>query len=134
MPKLDLPHLVHSSEMIVHGRIAGRFCAWDPSHRFLWTHYTLQVADAMKGRPARSLTISEPGGAADGLIMHIAGVPEYSAGEEVVVFLHRTPIGYWRCYGLTQGKYTVDPRGAIPARRGVSLEEFRRTILREVRQ
>ena len=32
---------------------------------------------------------------------------EFSDGEEVVVFLYRTPIGYWRCYGMGQGKYTV---------------------------
>ena len=39
--------------------------------------------------------------------MRIAAVPEYSDGEEVVVFLERTPIGYWRCHGWGQGKYTV---------------------------
>ncbi|HEX8986298.1 MAG TPA: hypothetical protein VF767_12715, partial [Bryobacteraceae bacterium] len=28
-------------------------------------------------------------------------------GEEVVVFLRRTPAGYWRANGWGQGKYTV---------------------------
>lgn len=116
VPRLELGELVHSAELIVHGRIVSRSSAWDPSHRFLWTHYVLLVTDALKGHPSRRLTVSEPGGAADGVIMKIAGVPEYSDGEEVVVFLHCTPIGYWRAYGLGQGKYTVSRSAAGQAR------------------
>jgi hypothetical protein len=158
VPRLELPDLVHSAELIVHGRIVHRSSAWDPSHQFIWTHYVLLVTDALKGHPSGRMTISEPGGAADGVIMKIAGVPEYSEGEEVVVFLHRTPIGYWRSFGLGQGKYTVShsaagqariyshPQGVALARRpsgvssplsrfnGMTLEEFRRMILREVRR
>lgn len=107
VPRLDLHELVRSSELIVHGRVLRHWSDWDRAHRFIWTHYLLEVTESPKGRPARTITISEPGGAAGGLTMRIASVPEYSDGEEVVVFLERTPIGYWRCRGWGQGKYTV---------------------------
>ena len=37
----------------------------------------------------------------------IDGVPQFAVGEEVVVFLYRTPLGYVRVYGLSQGKFSV---------------------------
>ena len=42
------------------------------------------------------------------------------------MFLHRTPIGYWRCYGLGQGKYTVarSSDGQIRIRTNVQGLEF----------
>jgi hypothetical protein len=39
--------------------------------------------------------------------MRISGAPDYAAGEELIVFLYRTPIGYLRATGYGQGKYTV---------------------------
>ena len=39
--------------------------------------------------------------------MRIAGVVRFEDGEEVIVFLHPTPLGYWRTYGYGQGKFTV---------------------------
>ena len=98
------------AESIVHARVVRHWSAWDPSHRFIWTHYEMDVQDRLKGGAATTV-ISEPGGIADGMGMKVEGVPEHRDGEEMVVFLHRTPVGYWRCYGLAQGKFTVDQTG-----------------------
>ena len=107
VPRFTLEQIVDSSERIVHGRCLRSWSAWDAGHQFIWTHYELQVAEPLKGVPPATITVSEPGGQVDGLEMAIAGMPRYQAGEEVVAFLYRTPIGYWRAYGLGQGKYTV---------------------------
>jgi hypothetical protein len=34
-------------------------------------------------------------------------------GEDAVLFLYRTPIGYWRTVGGPQGKYTVSAQGRV---------------------
>ena len=107
VPRLDLQHMVQSSESIVHARVVRHWSAWDSLHRFIWTHYEMDVQDRLKGGAATTV-ISEPGGTAEGMGMKVEGVPEHRDGEEMVVFLHRTPVGYWRCYGLAQGKFTVD--------------------------
>jgi hypothetical protein len=107
VPRLDLADLVTSSEVIVQARVTRQWCAWDQQHRFIWTHYSLQISDVLKGKPPLTMTLSEPGGTLGGRGMLVAGVTRYAAQEEVVVFLHRTPIGYWRPYGWGQGKYTV---------------------------
>lgn len=107
VPRMDLHSLTHSAGAIVHGRVLRHWSAWDASHRYIWTHYAVQIDDRLKGSTTDTTVISEPGGVVDGLAMKVAGVPEYRDGEEVVLFLHSTPAGYLRCYGLAQGKFTV---------------------------
>ncbi len=157
LPRLDLPDLARNAELILHGRILRHWSEWDAAHKFIWTHYILTVSERWKGQAAESVTISEPGGTAGGAVMKIAGAPEHADGEEVVVFLRRTPIGYWRCYGWEQGKYTVaqaadgrlrirthvggvtlmDRRRFVKASpltrlEGLELADFKRLVLREV--
>jgi hypothetical protein len=61
------------------------------------------------------VVVSEPGGSLDGVSMSISGTPDYAVGEEAIVFLYRTPIGYLRATGYGQGKYTVTPEMRIHA-------------------
>ena len=51
----------------------------------------------------------------DGLTMSISGALDYAVGEEAVVFLYRTPIGYLRATGYGQGKYTVTSQMRVRA-------------------
>jgi len=104
--RLTLEQLTDRSERIVHGRCGRAWSAWDAERRAIWTHCEIEVLDPLKGGSAR-VVVSEPGGAADGLEMHIDGVPLPRSGEEVVVFLFRVPNGYWRARGLGQGKFRV---------------------------
>ena len=113
VPRLDLQQLARSSELIVHGRVLRHWSDWDRAHQFIWTHYLLQVTEPLKGRLSAAITVSEPGGAVAGTRMRVPSLPEYADGEEVVVFLERTPLGYWRCRGWGQGKYTVVAREGV---------------------
>ena len=45
-----------------------------------------------------------------GQTLVIPGVPLYATGEEVVLFLHRTPIGYLRTNGYEQGRHRMRDR------------------------
>jgi hypothetical protein len=107
VPRVDFAELVNSADVIVQARVTGHWSAWDGAHRFIWTHYTLEVSDVLKGTPPTALTLSEPGGTVAGQTMTVEGVTHYASHEEVVVFLKRTPAGYWRPYGWGQGAYTV---------------------------
>jgi hypothetical protein len=98
---------VDGSERIAHGLVERSWVAWDPAHRFIWTHYLIRVTDNLKGLSEATLVTSEPGGALDGINLQIPGVVTYSSGEEVVVFVARVPNGFWRASGYGQGKYSV---------------------------
>jgi hypothetical protein len=110
VPRLSFEPLVDTSEQIVHGRVERAWVDWDRSHQFIWTHYEVAVADMVKGPPSGRVVVSEPGGTLDGYTLAIPGVVQYRVGEEVVLFLHRTPIGYLRTNGYHQGKLAVASR------------------------
>lgn len=113
--RLTLEQLADRSERIVHGRCGRTWSAWDENRQFIWTHCELEVLDPLKGGPAGTITVSEPGGVADGLEMSVDGVSRPAAGEEVVLFLYRVPNGFWRARGLSQGKYRVDREKVVHA-------------------
>src|SRR5438105_12577121 len=106
VPSISLDELIDRSEVIAHGRVTRSWCAWDTAHKYIWTHNQIEVLDWMRGSGARQVIASEPGGELDGLGMKLSGALEYAVGEETIVFLYRTPIGFLRATGYGQGKYT----------------------------
>lgn len=118
VPRLSFEEVVQQSEQIIAGKVARSWTAWSPSHEFVWTHYEVEVDSVAKGRAARTVTVSEPGGVLDGRGMEVSGAVPYRIGEQVVLFLRRTPIGYNRTVGWQQGKYTVAPDGRVHAAAG----------------
>jgi hypothetical protein len=115
VPALSLEELIDQSEIIVHGRVTRSWAAWDSGHKYIWTHYLISVIDPIRGNPAASVVVSEPGGMLDGMGMTVSGALDYAVGEEAIVFLYRTPIGYLRATGLGQGKYTVTSERRVRA-------------------
>lgn len=113
VPRLSFEEVVHQSDQIVTGKVVRSWTAWGPSHEFLWTHYEVQVASVAKGRAGGTVTVSEPGGVLDGRAMEVPGAVHYAVGEQVMLFLQRTPVGYNRTVGWQQGKYTVAEDGRV---------------------
>lgn len=119
--RLSLEQLAGRSERIVHGRCLRTWSAWDASHQAIWTHCEVDVVEPLKGGPAKTLVVSEPGGVVDGVEMTIDGVPRFEAGEEMVLFLYRVPNGLWRARGLGQGKYRVAANRVQSSLEGLAL-------------
>src|SRR5258708_6547857 len=107
VPSVSLDELIDQSEAIVHGRVMQSWSAWDSAHKYIWTHHLMAVIDPVRGGGPGFVVVSEPGGELDGVGMRFSGALEYSVGEEAIVFLYRTPIGYLRATGSGQGKFTV---------------------------
>jgi hypothetical protein len=107
--------LIDSSEVIAHGRVERSWPAWDNAHKYIWTHHQIAVLDSIRGTQAPSIVVSEAGGELDGVGMKMSGALPYRIGEEVVVFLYRTPVGYLRAVGFGQGKYSVTSEGRVRA-------------------
>lgn len=107
VPRLTLEQLVDQSEAIVQGTVLRSWSSWDPAHKFIWTHHELRLTDSLKNAHQSTMIVSEPGGSVGGINMQIAGALKFTPGEENVLFLYRTPIGYWRTVGYGQGKYNV---------------------------
>ena len=112
-PRLTAEELTAQSERIVRGRVARSWTAWDPVHKYIWTHYEVAVSENIRGPHTATITVSEPGGTLDGVTMQTSGTLPFAAGEDAVLFLYRTPIGYWRVAGGPQGKFIVEHDGRV---------------------
>lgn len=112
-PRITAEELTAQSQVIVEGNIVRSWAAWDPDHKYIWTHYEISVTDQLRGTRGTTVTVSEPGGSLDGVNQQFSGAISYTPGENAVVFLYKTPIGYWRSVGGPQGKFTVDRQGRV---------------------
>jgi hypothetical protein len=154
VPQLALDQLVAGSECIIQGSVLRSWPAWDQRRQFIWTHIEVLVRERWKesGSTAdRTVVLSEPGGTVGAQTMQVGGTAAYQVGEELVVFVYRTPIGYLRAIGNGQGKFTITQRPGSPQKymhsdaaglelipesagrravrmTGMDLEEFRRTV------
>lgn len=113
VPRMTAEELTEQSDTIVAGRVGRSWPSWDRSHQFVWTHHEVTLNDAIKGELHRSVVVSEPGGTVDGSTMIIPGAVQFTPGEDIVLFLYRTPVGYLRTVGYGQGKYRISRDGRI---------------------
>jgi PKD repeat protein len=74
----------------------------------IWTETRVIVARTIKGDAAGTITIREIGGHIDDRFTKIFGAPEYTAGENVLLFLTPTPRGDYQTVDLFVGKFTAD--------------------------
>jgi hypothetical protein len=107
--KLTLQELTKKSDSIVMARVDDAVASWDAGHKEIYTYITLSVLQPVKGnKGGTTITLRELGGTVDNVISIVPGMPSFTKGEEVVVFLtQKDAAGYPWVMGLQQGKYSV---------------------------
>jgi hypothetical protein len=109
-----------TSDAVVRGTVLSTTSRWDAGH--IVTDVEIAVTSAWKGQPGRQVTVTIPGGVVGDLGQRVDAAPEFTVGEEVVVFVQRAPNGRMnRVNGLAQGKYRVEDGLARPDISGVDL-------------
>jgi hypothetical protein len=121
LPRLSLESLIQQSDTIVEGRVVRKWAAMDSENKFIWTHYEIKVNSTLKGNAQPSVEIGEPGGILNGRSLLVPGGTPYTVGEEVSVFLYRTPIGYLRTTNYGQGKFIVSADARVHANHSIDV-------------
>lgn len=103
----DLPQLTHKSESIVRGTVTSVEARWSADRSRIVTEVQVQVAERLKGSPPETVILIHPGGVVGDIGQHVAGVPEFQAGEDVVLFLESHGGAAFRVSGFSQGKYRL---------------------------
>ena len=85
LERLSLEEMIARSTSIVQGKVTGSWAAF--SGPVIYTHYTVQVSQRLKGAGSDSMEIVVPGGVANNLRQTFAGAPELKAGNEYVLML-----------------------------------------------
>ena len=105
--RLGLEDLARKAHHIVAGKVRNSKTFWSGNGKLILTSYTIDVADNIKGQPPQTLELTTIGGKIGDLELHVAGMPSFAKGEEIVVFTEQSA-GYEVVLGATQGKFTVE--------------------------
>jgi hypothetical protein len=106
--KMSLRDLASRSNAIVRATVQDQYSRTE-ANKEIYTYITLKVLEPVKGPKADALiTIRQLGGVVDNIASIVPGMPKFTKGEEVVVFLTKNDVaGYPGVVGLQQGKYVV---------------------------
>ena len=105
LERLSFEEMTAKSTAIVRGKVAGS--STSVSGPVIYTHYKIQVTERFKGPVQSSVDVVVPGGVANNLRQSFAGMPEFQAGEEYVLFLYTGKDGKTLVIGLTQGLFSL---------------------------
>jgi hypothetical protein len=111
---LNIADLVRESSQIVVGRVLAVNQGMSANH-LPYAEVQVKVVESISGDAAATVTfrqfgLQSPLPAANGrkYVGLVAGMPQYKAGDQVVLFLGKTSsIGFRTTIGLGQGKFTV---------------------------
>jgi hypothetical protein len=101
--------LVDRADAIVLGSVRATRARWEGAR--IVTDVDLEVAETIKGQPARILTVVAPGGKIGDVRMQVVGGAEFRSGDRSILFLSLRD-GTPRLLGLSAGKIDVRRYGA----------------------
>ena len=106
--KLSLAQLNAEAEVIVRGRVEEITTREASDRRPITTVIRISVERQFKGPKVSSVTIEKAGGSQGELTLGIPGSPEFSAGEDVILFVkQRRSRAAFNIVGGKQGKFTI---------------------------
>lgn len=110
MVEVPLERMVREADAIVVGRVERvgvRLVMLPGGGAEPHTITTIRAVEWIKGDGGERVRLDEIGGVMEQGGMRIEGTPEYRVGDEVVVFLRRTPEGAMRTYAMVQGQFHI---------------------------
>jgi hypothetical protein len=93
---------------VVRGKVVSSQARWTADHGRIITDTTIEVAEALKGRPAKTVVVMQPGGEVGDVGQRVDGVASFHPGEEVVVFLEARGVERFTLSGMAQGRFRVE--------------------------
>ena len=103
----DFNEMVAGSQTIVRGRVVDVQPELIAGRTSIQSVITLEVIDTIKGTAVTSVAFRVPGGRIGRYRRVVVGAPEFTAGQEVVVFLSGRAPALPMPFGLSQGVYRV---------------------------
>jgi len=110
--RLSVEQLARKADLILRGHVVEIKSEESLDRRSIATVIKLSVDEQWKGRKASDVTLRQPGGTVGGITQNVSGLPRFSLGEDVIVFLQRQEDGSLATMAGRQGKFVVktDPQ------------------------
>jgi hypothetical protein len=107
LQKLSFDRLIEEADLIIKGRVEELKTRQVSDRRSMTTIVTVSIERQFKGPKMSLVSIEQPGGSAGDIVQSVSGLPEFSSGEDVILFLKRQRGGAFNIVGGKQGKFTA---------------------------
>jgi hypothetical protein len=103
----DFAQMARESELIVRGTIVNVQAQFSGPRRTIESLITVYVADTLKGAAGTQVIFRVPGGRVGRYRTVMVGAPQFTNGDEVILFLKGRAPAIAMPYGLSQGVYRI---------------------------
>ncbi len=103
--RMSVAQMSHAAQAIVRARCLENSIGWDTGE--IWTFTSFEVQEMWQGSAPPRITVRLLGGRVGNFTSSVSGVPRFRAGEEVVLFLERTPRGDFSVVSWEQGTFRI---------------------------
>jgi hypothetical protein len=105
LKRMSLADLSRAAHTIVRAHCLSNSTRWDAGE--IWTFTTFDVGEVWKGSTPPQITVRLLGGKSGNLTSTVSGVPRFAPGEELVLFLERTPTQDFSIVSWVQGTFRI---------------------------
>ena len=105
---MSTEQLIQNSSAIIVGTCDNLESRWVGKQ--IHTFVTIAVDESLKGSIQKEVTVKVPGGKVTKpwpIQMSVSHAPHFTIGEEVLLFLWKSPKGHYAVVGLSQGKFSI---------------------------
>jgi hypothetical protein len=103
----EFREIVNGSDIIAYGRVVETTVEWGDDRKRVDTLVTMQVGTYLKGDRGTTLVFKVPGGTIGRYMNITVGAPQFTEGDEAVVFLNVRGTDLPFVFGLNQGVFRV---------------------------
>ena len=115
LKRMSVADLSRAAHTIVRVRCVTNSTRWDAGE--IWTFTTFDVEEIWKGSAPAQITVRLLGGQAGNFTSTVSGVPRFAPGEELILFLERTPAQDFSIVSWMQGTFRIGAQTAQPAKK-----------------
>ncbi len=108
--RMSVAQMSHAAQAIVRARCLEESTGWDAGE--IWTFTSFDVQEVWQGSAPAQIKVRLLGGRVGNLTSSVSGVPRFRSGEEVVLFLERTPRGDFSVVSWEQGTFRIHREAA----------------------
>ena len=105
LKRMSVTDLSRAAHTVVRARCITSSTRWEAGE--IWTFTTLDVEEVWKGSAPAQITIRLLGGSAGNFTSTVSGVPRFSPGEDLILFLERTPAQDFSIVSWVQGTFRI---------------------------
>ena len=105
LKRMSVADLSRAAHTVVRARCITNSTRWEAGE--IWTFTTFDVEEVWKGSASAQITVRLLGGQTGNFTSTVSGVPRFSAGEDLILFLERRPAQDFSIVSWVQGTFRI---------------------------